>query len=438
MSGSSMTPSPLLTALSVLTLWCLVLGLVVGRAELFLAAVPLVVALLSARRPPAASSIGLTATASSPRLLEGDSFELSLVLVSPLADALVEIFVPAPATFVFLDGKRHQATRLRAGEPFEWKLTMRSTARGRSSLGPFNVRVTDESGLLVDEAVVNSPLVIETYPRIPGIRQLPRPGRTRSSFGNYVARQYGTGLEPGEVRLFAPGDRVRQINWPASLRLGQLYVTQFHQERSADVVLLLDTLAETGVSPDTSLDASVRAVAALASAYIARKDRVGLVEFGGYLRWLKPAAGRRQLERLLRAAVPAEQVFSYMARSLDYVPATALPRQALVIAVSPLIDERFAKTVVDLAGRGYDVVLLAVSAVELTRRALPDTAARDVACALWKLELAERVRQLRHQGITVVEWQPEQPLDAALAALARRAPAHRAPVQRAPVQRAIA
>ena len=238
--------------------------------------------------------------------------------------------------------------------------------------------------------------------------------------------QFGTGLEPGEVRLFAPGDRVRHINWPASLRLGRLYVTQFHQERSADVVLLLDTLAETGASPDSSLDASVRAVAALASAYIARKDRVGLVEFGGYLRWLKPAAGRRQLERLLRAAVPAAQVFSYMARSLDYVPATALPRQALVIAVSPLIDERFTRTIVDLAGRGYDVVLLAVSAVELTRRALPDTAVRDVACALWKLELAARVQQLRHQGITVVEWQPEQPLDTALASLARRAPVRRA------------
>jgi uncharacterized protein (DUF58 family) len=422
-----MRPSRLLTAICVLTLWCLVLGLVVGRLELFVAAVPLVVALLSARRPPAASGIGMTATVSAPRLLEGDSFELSLVVVSPgTAASSVEIFVPAPATFHFPDGQRHLATRLRADEPFEWKLTVRSTARGRSSLGPFHVRISDDSGLLVDEAIVDSPLEIETYPRIPGIRQLPRPGRTRSSFGNYVARPYGTGLEPGEVRLFAPGDRVRHINWPASLRLRQLYVTQFHQERSADVVLLLDTLAETGAPPESSLDASVRAVAALAAAYIARKDRVGLVEFGGYLRWLKPAAGRRQLERLLRAAVPAAQVFSYMARSLDHVPATALPRQALVIAVSPLIDERFTRTVVDLAGRGYDVVLLAVSAVELTRRVLPDTAVRDVACALWKLELAERVQQLRHQGITVVEWQPEQPLDTALAALAQRAALRRA------------
>ena len=418
--------SPLFTSLAVLAIWSVVLGLIVGRSELFLAAVPLVVALLSARRPAAASSIGITASLSSTRLAEGDRLDLILAVACPQATApSVEVFLQLPDTFVFVEGRRHLATSLRAGETFEWKLAVRSTARGRVPLGPFNVRLSDDSSLKVDEALVGSGLEIETYPRIPRVQQLPRPWRTRSSFGNYVAAQLGTGLEPAESRLFAPGDRVRHINWPASLRLGRLYVNQFHQERSADVVLLLDTLAETGASPHSSIDASVRAVTALASAYIARKDRVGLVEFGGYLRWLKPAAGRRQWERLLRAAIPASQHHTYMARTLEYVPATALPRQALVIAVSPVIDERFVKAIVDLAGRGYDVVLLAVSPVELTRRVLPDTPLSDVACALWTLEWESRIRQLRTNGITVAEWQPERPLDTALAALARRAPVRR-------------
>jgi uncharacterized protein (DUF58 family) len=184
-------------------------------------------------------------------------------------------------------------------------------------------------------------------------------------------------------------------------------------------------MAETGAPPHSSLDASVRAITALASAYIARKDRVGLVEFGGYVRWLKPAAGRHQWERLLRAAIPASQHFTYLARTLDYVPAAALPRQALVIAVSPVIDERFTRAIVDLAGRGYDVVLLAVSPVDLTRRVLPDSPLSDVACALWTLERASRIQQLRGDGITVAEWQPEQPLDVALASLTRRAPVRR-------------
>jgi uncharacterized protein (DUF58 family) len=421
-SPSPAGPSLLLSPLFVLAILAFVLGLVVGRFELLFVALPLVVALLSVRRAAAASAITITTIPSATSLVEDDRLDLALIVTSPETAASLEIYLPLPATFVVVDGKPHLATSLRAGETFEWKVSVRSTARGRCRLGPFNVRLSDSSGLSVDEALVGAAIAIETYPRIPRVQQLPRPTRTRSSFGNIVSAQLGPGLEPAEIRPFAPGDRVRQINWPASLRLRQLYVTQFHQERNADVILLLDTLAETGAHPHSSLDACVQAVAALASAYIARKDRVGLVEFGGYLRWLKPAAGRRQLQALLQAAVSADQVFTYAARNLEYVPSTALPRQALVIAVSPVIDERFTTALLDLAGRGYDVVLLAVSPVELTRRVLPDTRLDNVACTLWQLEQAARIQQLRNTGITVSEWQPERPLETALAPLARRAP----------------
>ncbi|HTV29930.1 MAG TPA: DUF58 domain-containing protein [Xanthobacteraceae bacterium] len=62
------------------------------------------------------------------------------------------------------------------------------------------------------------------------------------SFGNYVSPQFGEGIESGDVRSFLAGDRVGHINWRASLRRGQLYVTQFQEERSADIVLLLEAL----------------------------------------------------------------------------------------------------------------------------------------------------------------------------------------------------
>lgn len=422
-----MRPSPLLAPLSVLTIVALGLGLALGRSELVLVAVPLVVALLSARRLGPASGITVTAVSSATTLVEDDCVDLVLTVSSPATAApSIEIFLSLPDSFVFVDGARHLATSLNAGDTFERTLVIRSTARGRCVVGPFALRLTDHSGLCVDEALVASPVVIETYPRVPEIRHLPRPARTRSSFGNVVSARLGTGLEPGDIRAFVPGDRVRHINWPVSLRLGSLHVTQFHREQNADIVLLLDTLAETGAHPQSSVDACVRAVAALASGYLAQKDRVGLVEFGGYLRWLKPATGQRQLTKLLQAAVAADQVFTHAVRDLDYVPATALPRQALVIAISPVIDERFSNALVELSGRGYDVVLLAVSAVGLTRRVLPDTPFHDVACALWQLELDNRVQQLRTSGIAVAEWQPEQPLDSALASLSRRVPARRA------------
>jgi uncharacterized protein (DUF58 family) len=98
---------------------------------------------------------------------------------------------------------------------------------------------------------------------------VPAPLRTQTFARKYVSRTAGEGLEPAEIRPFVPSDRVRNVNWRASLRLATLYVTQYHQERNADVVLMLDTLAESGLSR-TTLDLCARAVASLAAALCSR------------------------------------------------------------------------------------------------------------------------------------------------------------------------
>src|SRR5215475_2386230 len=169
----------------------------------------------------------------------------------------------------------------------------------------------------------------------------------------------GEGLEPGGIRPFTSGDRVRHINWRASLRVGRLHVTEYHEERNADVVLLLDTYAEAGGPAGTTLDATVRAAAALAESYLSRRDRVGLVELGGQLRWIRPIAGRAHLESVLQALLPADVTFTYVVRHVDVVPPRVLPPRALVIAISPLLDERFTNAVMNLVARRFDVLLIA-------------------------------------------------------------------------------
>jgi len=145
------------------------------------------------------------------------------------------------------------------------------------------------------------------------------------------------------------------VNWRASLRFRRLFVTQYHQERNADVVLMLDTLTEAGAPPDTTLDVSIRAAAALATAYLARKDRVGLIEYCGPFRWVRPnsaRASRTDLRSLLRADV----MFSYVTQEVALVPRRILPPQALVIAISPLLDRGSTRRWSTLAARGFDLV----------------------------------------------------------------------------------
>jgi uncharacterized protein (DUF58 family) len=260
---------------------------------------------------------------------------------------------------------------------------------------------------------------VRVYPRIAALRSLPRPIHTQTSIGDYVSRALGEGIEPGDIRQFAPGDRLKQVNWRASLRLGALYVTQHHRERNADVVLMLDTLAEVGRAPDTTLDLGVRAAASLATAYLARKDRVGLINYGGLIHWVRPGSGRVQYERLADALARAGVVFTYVAKDLAMVPPRVLPAQALVIAVTPLLDRRFAKAALDLAARGFDLVMLVVSPVEITRATMRPSPATDLACRLWTLERRAGLDDLRRQGLRVVEWCPPEPLELALTGVGR-------------------
>jgi uncharacterized protein (DUF58 family) len=311
---------------------------------------------------------------------------------------------------------------LGAGQTGRWSYEVRFGGRGVHDMGTIAVRVRDRFGIRTWEQRHVDPKPVRVYPRIAPLRSLPRPAHARASVGDYVSAALGEGIEPGDIRQFAPGDRIRQVNWRASLRLGKLYVTQHQRERNADVVLMLDTLAEVGRAPETTLDWSVRAGASLATAYLARKDRVGLINYGGLIHWVKPGSGRAQYERLADALAWADVVFTYVAKDLAVVPPRVLPPQAVVIAITPLLDPRFTRAALDLAARGFDLVVLVVSPVEVTRRALAPSPTIDLACRLWTLERRARLAELHRQGVATLEWSPPEPLEVALATARRRRP----------------
>ena len=128
-------------------------------------------------------------------------------------------------------------------------------------------------------------------------------------------------------------------------------------------------------SPST-LDLALRAAATLARAYVGTRDRVGLVSFGGSLRWLKPGTGETQLYRICEALLDTQILLSYAWRDIAVVPARVLPPQSLVIALTPLLDERMLGALFDLRARGHDLMVIEASprAVRRAGRAPPGPA----------------------------------------------------------------
>ena len=410
----SWRPTALNVSLLTLVGWALFLGVLTGRADLVLIAVPVVVALVAGRRVAAPPALQLQRELSTDRLFEDERVTVSFTLRAEGAALLVEVLEPLPSRAHLERGRHHAFFSLRAGEEVRWAFTLRCNGRQRLRLGGPHVRVWGPLGLAAAEARHRLPQTVAVYPHLAPLRHLPRPVRTQTFVGNHVSPAQGEGIEPGDIRPFAPGDHVRHVNWRATLRLGTLHVTQHHRERNADVVLLLDTLSEMGAPGATVVDAAVRGAATLAAAYLGRKDRVGLIEYGGQLRWVRPGSGRAQLQRVLDTLVDASVVFTYVTRDLDLIPRRILPPQALVLALSPLLDPRFVRAAADLTARGFDVVVIAVSPVEAVRAAMPASPVADVAARLWALERRVQLDEHRRRGLTIVDWDGVSPLDRAL------------------------
>jgi uncharacterized protein (DUF58 family) len=405
--------------LSVVTIgaWGLVLGVLSGRAELVVVVLPLLLGLCRLGRTGDPRGWSIARAVSAPRVFEGERVTVTMTVTATEPVELLELFEPLPPTLHLVSGQNRGLFTLRRGTSATWRYEVECVRRGRIGLGTVHARLWDRAGLVVGESSVEVPGQLRVYPRPLPLRRLPAPRRMQAFVGNYVAPSVGEGLEPGDIREFVPGDRVRHVNWRASLRFRQLFVTRYHQERNADVVLMLDTLTEAGVPPTTTLDVSIRAAAALVTGYLARKDRVGLIEYCGPFRWVRPGSGRAHHERLFEALLRAEVMFSYVTQEVALVPRRVLPPQALVIAISPLLDARFEKALVDLAARGFDLVVLSPSPIPLVRRAMRASARADLACRLWALERRARADALHRLGITIIDWNPTEPLEAVLGAL---------------------
>ncbi len=163
---------------------------------------------------------------------------------------------------------------------------------------------------------------------------------TTALAGAYRSAFRGRGLTFEELRDYQPGDDVRWMEWNATARLGKPIVKRMREERDLVLALLVDLSAslDFGYAGTTKRAAAQRAAAALAVAALRVQDRVALATFAdGLLTTLPPAAGPRQLERVLSALVAATEGRSTVAGpALDWAIDT-LPRHAIVILISDLL-----------------------------------------------------------------------------------------------------
>jgi uncharacterized protein (DUF58 family) len=353
---------------------------------------------LLARRPELEAAIELETD----RMLEGDELDVTVTLDPASGAERVDVLLELPHGLALAEGANPVAIHLPDRRRRELRFRVRCERWGGYALGRVFVRARDAFGLIRWEQQFDLRTPVKVYPREELLRTLLRPHETQVFGGNHVAREKGEGIEFADLRPFVPGDRVRRVNWRASARRGQLWVNEHHAERNADVVIFLDSFAEVGRPGASTLDDALRAAASLAARYLRQKDRVGFVSFGGTLNWLLPSTGATQLYRIVDSMLDTRVSLNYAWKDLDIIPRRTLPPRALVVALSPLLDDRAVSALLDVRGRGFDLVVIEISPLRFLPPANDPVA--ETAQRIWRLRRQAIRGRFERVGVPVAVW----------------------------------
>jgi uncharacterized protein (DUF58 family) len=205
--------------------------------------------------------------------------------------------------------------------------------------------------------------------------------------GQYQSRARGRGMDFDDLREYAPGDDVRDIDWNATARGSATLIRRYKSERKQVVLFLVDTgrsMSAVTRTQETKREVAIGVVGAMA--YLATKhgDDVGLL-FGD------PASPRRiplgrsdsHLERMLQAietAVTPSAQLGDMGALLAYAGRTARRGTILVcVADEAALTEQTSDILGSLRPR-HEILWLSIGDSELAfPRALRQQPVLDVA-----------------------------------------------------------
>ena len=123
-----------------------------------------------------------------------------------------------------------------------------------------------------------------------------------SLHGNYQGITPGHGSEPGESRVYQPGDDVRRIDWNVTARTQETYVRDQIADRDLEAWLVVDSSAAMRFGTITMEKAQVALAAAACIGFLTvrNKNRIGAVLVAGpHIKVMPPRTGRDQVRAIL-------------------------------------------------------------------------------------------------------------------------------------------
>ncbi|MFR9675076.1 DUF58 domain-containing protein [Streptomyces sp. TR02-1] len=250
------------------------------RVGLLLAALPLVCVLVLHRTRYRVSASRRLSPAQVPARSEA-GVHLRIDNVSRIPSGLLMLQDRVP--YVLGPRPRFVLDRLEPGGRREVSYRVRSELRGRYSLGPLQLRLTDPFGMC---ELIRSFSARDTLTVVPRVEPLP-PVRLSGTAGGYGDRRQRALALAGDddviPRGYRHGDDLRRVHWRSTARHGELMVRREEQPQRVRCTVLLDTrrAAYTGSGPGSPFEWAVSGAASVGMHLLERGFSVRLLTDAG-------------------------------------------------------------------------------------------------------------------------------------------------------------
>jgi uncharacterized protein (DUF58 family) len=236
------------------------------------------------------------------------------------------------------------------------------TNRGGFPLGPTTITSGDPFGIFHVSKSFPATASLMVLPMLfPVSEFLTPPGLLP---GGKAIRRKSLDITPhaSGIREYVPGDPMKRIHWPTSIRRDQLMVKEFEQDPQAEVWLFLDTNKNSHVAkpgetyetppiddllllrrrkvklPASTLEYSISITASLAHYFIEQRRAVGLVSaLGKSFKVIPAERSERQEAKILEELAFLQAESTYTLPGLVTAQFGQLPQGSSAILVTPMI-----------------------------------------------------------------------------------------------------
>ncbi|MBK7764523.1 MAG: DUF58 domain-containing protein [Bacteroidetes bacterium] len=186
-------------------------------------------------------------------------------------------------------------------------------------------------------------------------------GLTNHIFGGeYHSAFKGRGMSFSEVREYAYGDDVRNIDWNVTARTNTPFIKVFEEERELTLMLIVDISASSlfGTTHQTKRDLITEICAVLSFSAIKNNDKVGVIFFSDKIeRYIPPKKGKSHILFIIRELLtmePHHNAQTNITEALKFLN-NVMKKRSIAFLLSDFISANY-KDALHIAARRHDMI----------------------------------------------------------------------------------